>query len=301
MKRSLIIGLLIAIGVLGNIGIVLYFRHQDIQYVITDDATVDADQLNVSASVMGRIAQMEASAGTEVSRGTPLFSLSADDLAARVTEAKISLDTAAGAVDLARVHLIGAEDDLSRARTQLQAGAIAQAQFDRTLTATEEARTRLVQAESRRQAAVAALRAARDQDAKTRVTSPVDGVVARRFRTTGDVVRPGQKVYAIYDLSNVWVTANIEETRIRFVRPGEQVRITADALPGRLFRGTVERVGRATAATFSPIAPSGGSANFTKRVQRIPVRIALLPSTESADSAALLPGMSAQVRISISP
>jgi membrane fusion protein (multidrug efflux system) len=136
------------------------------------------------------------------------------------------------------------------------------------------------------------------QLANTRIASPLNGVVARRWVLPGDVVQAGQPIFAIYDLADLWVTANFEETKIGRLRQGDHVEISVDAYPGHNFQGTLLWIGAAAASQFSLIPPDNASGNFTKVTQRVPVRIAIDRQQPGAgDPVTLVPGLSVEVSI----
>ncbi len=122
------------------------------------------------------------------------------------------------------------------------------------------------------------------------VTSPVNGVVVSRSASTGDSVTPNQTILTLADIGNLWVVANIEETRVARVHPGQRVEVFVDAI-GKTVTGMVDSIIPATTATFSLLPPQNAAGNFTKVVQLVPVRIAL-PRHDG-----LIVGASAKVRI----
>src|SRR4029077_2959619 len=126
-------------------------------------------------------------------------------------------------------------------------------------------------------ARVAAARAARDQAALnlsyTRVTSPSNGVVSKKTVEVGQLVQAGQPLMAAVPLDDIWVTANLKETETADVRTGDAADFTVDAYPGRHFKGHVESLSPATGAKFSLLPPDNATGNYTKVVQRVPVRI----------------------------
>jgi len=114
----------------------------------------------------------------------------------------------------------------------------------------------------------------------------------------GDVVQPGQPVFTVYDGSQIWVTANLEETNLGALKLGDDVGISVDSYPDRIFGGKVFQFGGSTAAQFSLIPPNNASGNFTKVTQRVPIKISVEERTPGAASrAVLLPGMSVEIRI----
>lgn len=104
---------------------------------------------------------------------------------------------------------------------------------------------------------------------------PMNGVVSKRWVMEGDVVQPGQAIFSIFDLQHVWITANLEETRVAALYEDCPVNIKVDAYPHQEFSGKVIRLGSNTAAQFSLIPPNNASGNFTKITQRVPVKISI--------------------------
>jgi membrane fusion protein (multidrug efflux system) len=149
-------------------------------------------------------------------------------------------------------------------------------------------------ADARLAAAQSAVDAARLQLAYSVVTAPVAGHIAKKNLEPGQLLAPGQAVMAIVESSSPWVVANLKETQINDVKPGQPVEIDVDAYPDRAFRGKVASIQYATGAKFSLLPPDNASGNFTKVVQRVPVRIEL---SDPADAAMLRPGMSVTIAI----
>ena len=102
-------------------------------------------------------------------------------------------------------------------------------------------------------------------------------------------------ILRLQPLDDIWVTANLKETEIKDVNPGDPVEIRVDSYPGRAFRGHVESVSPATGAKFSLLPPDNATGNFTKVVQRIPVRIRLDDGQDPRHT--LRPGMSAKIAV----
>ena len=144
-----------------------------------------------------------------------------------------------------------------------------------------------------------AARAARDRAALdlsyTRITSPASGIVSRKTVEVGQYVQAGQPLLSVVPENDVWVVANLKETEIRDVTPGDKAEIRVDAYPGRTFAGHVESLSPATGARFSLLPPDNSTGNFTKVVQRIPVRIRVDGPLDSAHP--LRPGMSVNATI----
>ncbi len=134
-----------------------------------------------------------------------------------------------------------------------------------------EAGTRLAQARVR--AATAAIDNASLQLSYTAVTSPRSGVVSRRQVEPGQLVQPGQPLLTVVDDQDLWVTANFKETQLERIHVGQGVDLDVDAFPDCQAKGKVESVSAATGARFALLPPDNATGNFTKVVQRVPVRI----------------------------
>jgi membrane fusion protein (multidrug efflux system) len=124
----------------------------------------------------------------------------------------------------------------------------------------------------------------------TRITAPVDGMVGARQVRPGQYVSVGTEVITLVPLPNVWVLANYKETQMTRVRLGQPARVTVDAFPGAVLHGHVDSWSPASGAQFALLPPDNATGNFTKVVQRIPVKIVLDPDPALADL--LRPGMS---------
>jgi membrane fusion protein (multidrug efflux system) len=148
--------------------------------------------------------------------------------------------------------------------------------------------------EKQAKAALKAQQAARDLArialGYTRITAPVDGMVSERQVRSGQYVSVGTQVVSLVPLPDVWVTANYKETQMTRVRLGQSARITVDAFPGVVLRGHVDSWSPASGAQFSLLPPDNATGNFTKVVQRIPVKIVLDHDPSLGDL--LRPGMS---------
>ncbi|RVU38968.1 HlyD family secretion protein [Hwanghaeella grinnelliae] len=134
----------------------------------------------------------------------------------------------------------------------------------------------------------------------TVIHAPVDGVVGNKSVEVGQLVQPGTRLAAIVPLRDIHIDANFKETQLAGLRPGTPVDITVDAYPDRVFKGAVESISPASGSLFSLLPPENATGNFTKIVQRLPVRIRLIPdgndgSEGKGSEAVLRPGMSVEV------
>jgi membrane fusion protein (multidrug efflux system) len=124
----------------------------------------------------------------------------------------------------------------------------------------------------------------------TRIVAPVDGMVGQRQVRAGQYVSTGTQVISIVPLPHVWVIANYKETQMTRIRVSQPARVTVDAFPGNVLHGHVDSWSPASGAEFSLLPPDNATGNFTKVVQRIPVKIVLDPDPKLASL--LRPGMS---------
>lgn len=128
----------------------------------------------------------------------------------------------------------------------------------------------------------------------TQVRSPFDGVIGNKAVHVGQFVQPGTRLFAVVSTNDAYVEANFKETQLQDIKLDQEARIALDALPGERIAGRVESIAPATGSQFSLLPPENATGNFTKIVQRVPVRIAV-SSRVAADF--LRPGMSVRVDV----
>lgn len=133
----------------------------------------------------------------------------------------------------------------------------------------------------------------------TKVAAPIDGIVANTNVQLGDLVSAGKRLMSIVPLDQVYVDANFKETQVGPLKIGDKATVTVDALPGQVFHGSVSGIAGGTGSVFTLLPPDNATGNFTKIVQRVPVRIAL--DRESTGKHVLRPGMSVVVSIDPRP
>ena len=133
----------------------------------------------------------------------------------------------------------------------------------------------------------------------TEIRSPIDGYVGNRNAQVGAYVASGAYLLSVIPAHGLWVDANFKEDQLARMRPGESATVVADVLPGKVFRGHVQSLAPGSGAVFSVIPPENATGNFTKIVQRVPVRIAL--DDGDARLGQLRPGLSATVSVDTRP
>ncbi len=194
--------------------------------------------------------------------------------------------------DQFRAAAVTAQSDAERSRAELDVS-LDQADVVKAKRATLQAN--LAAAE----AAVARARAAQDlalQDqGHTLIRAPIDGVVGDRQVEPGDYVQPGTRLLDLVPLNALYVTANFKETQTGRMAPGQPAAIQVDTLPGVTLKGRVDSFAPGSGSTFSLLPFEPGTGNFTKIVQRIPVRIRFDPNQPGLG--ALRPGLSSTVTV----
>ena len=228
-------------------------------FVHESDARIAADMVSVSSGVAGRVVERPAGSGSRVARGDALAVIDSRDARARL------------AVLEAELALLGAGAGVRGSGPAFPEGGVRAA---------------------RRALLLARIRRHRGEVADHVVRSPRDGVVSRTFVEQGEYVEPGQRIALLHDPLAVYVEANVRETGIRRLRPGQRVRVEVDAYPDRTFEGRVVRIGAAATSTFALLPSPNPSGSFTKVTQRFPVRIAV-----EQDGERLRPGMMVEVFI----
>ena len=294
-KKSAWIGLFLILIVMA-IGV--YWLVSNLGSVSTDDAFIDSNKLNVSPKILGRVVKLYVDERDTVKAGQLVAELDSTDLIARLNQTKAVLKNSLVSISLSKVNLEKAEIDFARVNAQYKDNVIPKIEFDNSLKKLEAAKAEFKISQSRVTIAQSDLKVIEANLENTKLYSSINGVVAKRWVLAGEVLQPGQPIFTIYDLSNIWVTAQLEETKLSDIQLGDNVEISVDAYPDLKFSGKVFEIGTSTAAQFSLIPPSNASGNFTKVTQRIPVKISIKPENKNAYlKFGLLPGMSVEVKI----
>jgi RND family efflux transporter MFP subunit len=215
-------------------------------FVTTDDARVAATLVRVAPEAIGgRVIKLLVKEGDHVKKGDVLAQLDDRIASAQLKRAKAKAELAAK--DLKRIEQLVAQRGLAPKDLD-----VAKATADTT--------------EAEMQLAEVAME-------NTAVRSPVDGVVVQKSTEEGNIVEPGQTIVTVVDTDHAWVAANIEETSVGDVRVGQRVKIEVDE--GGALTGRVSEVRSSVASQFALIPSDNGSGNFTKVVQRVPIKVEL--------------------------
>lgn len=297
-KRVWIPFLLFVVAVLAG---AWYWYNELRGFVSTDDAFVTADRVSISAKVLGRIDKLAVDEGSEVKKGDILVQLDDSDVRAQLEQAKANLIFAQESLPLARVSLAGSQDDFQRADVQFKKAIITKEQYSHAQKTLEAARAELTIAVARVGVAKAQLGIVETQMQNMVLTAPFDGIVAKRWLLEGDVEQPGQPILSIYDFKKIWITANLEETKLARLKLQDRVEVNVDTYPGVAFWGNLVLIGNYAASEFSLIPPNNAAGNFTKITQRVPLKILLdeKKTPQEQTRYPLRPGMSAEIKIKV--
>ena len=159
----------------------------------------------------------------------------------------------------------------------------------------KELEAKIASAEKEAKEAAKGLEIAKLNLEHTQIKSPINGVVAKKFIHAGDFVSPGFPIFSIYDADNVFVRAQLEETKMKGLALGQTVDLEVDAFSRRTFQGRVIKIGDATGSQFMLIPRDTTTGEFTKVVQRIPIKIQITDDPEHV----LQPGYSVTVGIKL--
>ncbi len=198
--------------------------------------------------------------------------------------------------ELARATALSARSDAQHSRAIL---AVSHSQADATLAKRATLKANLASAEAAVARAQAALDLARQDQSHAVIRAPIDGVVGDRQVQEGDYVSPGTRLMTIAPLSALYITANFKETQVARMLVGQAARINIDAMGGKALTGHVESFAPGTGSQFSLLPFEPGTGNFTKIVQRVPVRISL--DAGQAGMERLRPGLSSTVTVRLDP
>jgi membrane fusion protein, multidrug efflux system len=216
----------------------------------------------------------------------------------RYTQAVDSQKATAAAVAAARASVAVAQQAVTQARAKL---AQAQAQLQYAETRPQQIsvqRSHAQAAKAQTEKAAAVLQQARLNLQYTTIVAPVSGIIGQRSVQPGQNVSPGQQLMTIIplDSQNIWVTANFKETQLKYMRPGQHVKIYVDTY-GRVYNGRVLNIAGASGARSSLLPPENATGNYVKVVQRIPVKIVF---DKGQDPEHLLrPGMSVEPDVKV--
>lgn len=251
--------------------------------IATQEATIDriGRQVTAQESAVDQAKAQLASADAATKRAEADFARQ-ETLSTRGFASKATFDVSQAGRDQALASVQAAQAALEAAQAQVDVVKAQKAEAEGQL---QELRTALA-------------KAVRDLSF-TSVLAPVDGTFANRIVNVGDYVQPGQRLANMVQLDNVYIDANYKETQLGRLKPGQRVKITVDAVSGRTINGIVDSIAPASGSIFTLLPPDNATGNFTKVVQRVPVRIRV-PASVARENL-LRPGMSVVTSVNTKP
>lgn len=260
-----------------------YFTYQYLMYVSTDNAQVEAHSVMLAAKVGGYVREVKVAEGDKVKRGDVLVELDSRDYENTLTQIR-------GELTSMEARKKDAETNYHRLQDLYQKGAVSRQQYDSASASYSELKAKYDAIQA--QVAQAELNVE-----NTKIIAPSNGFIARKSVEVGQLASPGVPLIGFVSSEERWVIANFKETEISDVKVGAKVHISVDALSGRSFEGKVVSLSAATGATFTLLPPDNATGNFTKVVQRVPVKIAF-ENLKEEDIDLLRAGLSADVKVS---
>lgn len=210
---------------------------------------------------------------------------------AQVARAQVGVASAQAKVALAQEGISTAEAKLAASKGGLQQAQATGEQTKVSRSQYDAAKAAIGQSE-------AAVKDAQLQLSYTNITAPAAGQIGRKSVEVGQRVQPGTPLMAIVS-NDLWVVANFKETQLANMKPGQKVEIKLDAFGGRKFEGRLDSFSPASGAQFSLLPPDNATGNFTKVVQRIPVKVVFDPESIKGYESRIAPGMSATVNVEL--
>lgn len=277
-KKKKIIGALGAAAAL----LVAYFAYESFVYVTTDNAQVEAHSVMLASKVSGFVVAVKAKEGAKVKKGDILVEIDQRDYQNTVQQMKSELTSL-------QARKVDSEKNYHRIQELFSKGAVSQQQYDATSANYSDIKAKFD--------AVSAQVAQSELNLEnTKVKAPTDGFVAKRSVEEGQLASPGVPLIGFVGAEERWVTANFKETEIDVIKIGAKVEVEVDAVNSKKFHGSVESISSATGATFTLLPPDNATGNFTKVVQRVPVKIKL-EGLSAEDIDLLRAGLSANVKV----
>jgi membrane fusion protein (multidrug efflux system) len=322
--------ILLLIGPLLVLAVGAYFYATGGRFVGTDNAYLKAYMVSVSADISGRVVDVMVHENQKVAPGTALFHLDEEPLRIALAEAQANLAVVRNDIDaekaayrqaqeqlkIAQSNVAFAEREYQRREKLVAQKIISESEFDESRNTYQVALREAGSVRQDMQRILSELagdpeidptihpryREAEAQVAEAEldlrravVVAPTAGIVSKiDGLRPGDYVTAGQPAFSIVADDSLWVEANLKDTDLTYVRPGQIVTVEVDSYPGRVWQARVDSIGAATGSEFSLLPPQNATGNWVKVVQRVPVRLVL---DDSGDDAPLRAGMSAVVSI----
>jgi membrane fusion protein (multidrug efflux system) len=259
-----------------------YFVYESMMFAETDNAQVEATTVMLTVKVPGYVKKVNVKEGQLVKAGDVLAEIDERDYQNTLTQMKAELVSS-------QAKSRDAEKNYKRLSELYKKEVISQQQYDQSSTQYQELKAKA-------EALDAQVAQAQLNLENTKVIAPSNGFIAKKSVEVGQLANPGIPLLGFVDSEERWVTANFKETDVDSIKIGAEVEIKIDAIGSRKFTGKVDSLSSATGATFTLLPPDNATGNFTKVVQRIPVKI-LFENITAEDIQKLRAGLSAVVKV----
>jgi membrane fusion protein (multidrug efflux system) len=264
-KKTFLVGLGILLGLTA---VALYLIHAA-RHETTDNAYTTANVHTISSRVSGTVIEVKVDDNEAVKQGQVLLRLDPRDFQVSVDKAQAAYDRALA--DFNRVEALKSDNAISRQ------------EYD--------------QAQSNMQITKAELDDCRNQLSYCDIVAPSDGFIGNKTVQTGNRIPVGGSLMAVVE--DLWVVANYKETQVGNMKKGQKVKIHIDALSGKTFTGTIDSFSPGSGSIFALLPPENATGNFTKIVQRIPVKIRFDAESLHGHEQQIVPGLSVQTDIDL--
>lgn len=278
-----------------------WLYHEARTYVSTNDAYIESKKISISPDIAGRIHRIHVHEGSCVKRGELIVEIDATIYEAKKEKAQREHVRAQKMAMQAEQRLLKIEEDFMRINAAFEMGVATQKERDNLFRDFEMAKIGALISRVDVEIALAEIALIEEEMRHLQIHSPCDGVIAKRWLWEGDTAAFGQSILILNDLSDLWVTANLEEKKLTHVHIGDPVEIHVDSYPDYTFVGKVFTIKAMAASQVSLLPPDNATGNFTKVEQRIPIKITLEPMEphQKRSDLKLFPGMSVEVKMQI--
>lgn len=251
-------------------------------YVSTDDAYINANVVQISPRITGKVITLYVANNEFVKKGDRLFDVDPEPFQLAVNSAKAELS-------LSEAELDNALTTQTRVLALVKKKYLSPQDGDNTIANYKTAVAKVEQAKAHLAQAILNLQ-------YTNVTAPTSGWVSNVTLRVGDIIPANQALFALISNEEFWADANFKETEIEHIRPGQMASIITDVYPGHQFKGVVESISGGAGTAFSLLPPQNATGNWVKVTQRIPVRVRILHPDANHQ---LRIGISANVKVSL--
>lgn len=254
--------LLIVLFVLSTITIWASYKVYRSYYISTDDAYINANVVQITPRITGKIVALHVANNQYVTKGQALFDIDTQPFQLAINSATAQLNLNSAELENASHSRDRTISLVAKKYSSQQAGDNALAVYKTTTAKVELAKAALAQANLNM--------------SYTKITAPTSGWVTNLSSNAGDIIQANRPLFALISDAIFWTDANFKETELAVIKAQQTANIVTDLYPGHTFEGVVESISGGTGSVFSLLPPQNATGNWVKVTQRVPVRIRLL-------------------------